>query len=518
MYVADSHESRNLDRVAMDFGLAGLVLMENASRSIFQLALDFWPPLKNSKIPVFVLAGPGQNGGDGYVLARLFAAQGHPVVIAQVGSAPKGDAAINLALAKKLGLNITPLGVSSDPWPELPPQALLIDALLGTGLDRPVTGLFAETIEKAANHPGPKLAVDLPSGLSADTGLALGPVIPADLTATVGVYKKGLFLNDGPRLSGQIRVADLGFCPQMIEKARPQGLYLDAALARSFLPSRTQDGHKGTFGHACVMGGGAGKTGALALAALGALRSGVGLVTAASPKNSPLLLNSDLISAMTLPLPEESSGHFALEACEPLVAFMTPKKKALGLGPGLGLGQGAQELVRKLTVFLERPMLLDADALTALEDRPELVSKAMAPRLLTPHPGEAGLLLGLSPKEIQVDRFGSLSTLAKITKATVLLKGQYTLIMEPETGRYLVNSTGNPVLAVGGSGDILTGLLTGFLAQGLSPFAAAGLGAFVHGRAADLAASRLGSRGILPQQVAAFLPEVLTALADPNYV
>jgi NAD(P)H-hydrate epimerase len=516
MFVADSQESRELDRVAMGFGLSGVVLMENASRSIFQAAQEFWPRLASSKIPVFVLAGSGQNGGDGFVLARLFMAKGHPTTICQIGSPPQGAAAINHALATNLGIPIVYKNDSSRPWPTIHPQALLIDSLLGTGLDRPVTGLFGQALEWALDHPGPTLAVDLPSGLSADTGLALGPVKPADLTVTVGVYKKGLFLNDGPRLSGQIRVADLGLCPKMIAQAEPKGLYLDADLARTFLPPRPEAGHKGTFGHACVLGGGAGKLGALALATLGALRSGCGLVTAAYPQHGGFTLSGDLISAMTLPLPENEPGHFSETAFEPLANFLSFKNKALGIGPGLGLGKGARRLVHLLTQSLEIPLLLDADALTCFVDFLESVAPRSnkAVRLLTPHPGEAGQLLNLSPHQIQADRFGALTALVKASQATVLLKGQYTLIMEPNSGRYLVNSTGGPVLAVGGSGDILTGLITGLLAQGLSPWAAAGLGAFVHGMAANVAADRLGSQGILPQQVAEYIPAVFKGLRE----
>jgi NAD(P)H-hydrate epimerase len=215
---------------------------------------------------------------------------------------------------------------------------------------------------------------------------------------------------------------------------------------------------------------------------------------------------------MTLPLAEESPGQFAEEAALELLAFMAIKNKPLGFGPGLGLGAGAISMAKILAQNAPNPVVLDADALTALAGNPELLANSKGPRIVTPHPGEAGRLLGISSAEIEADRFGAALALAEKTRAVVLLKGRRTLIVNPETGQILVNGSGGPILAVGGSGDILTGLVTGFLAQGLPPFKAAALAAYAHGRAGDLATARFGARGIFPQETAAFLPEALGAL------
>ncbi|MDR0548374.1 MAG: NAD(P)H-hydrate dehydratase [Deltaproteobacteria bacterium] len=518
MFITDSIESRNLDRAAINLGLKGLVLMENASRSIFQIALDFWPDLAlSSARPVAVLVGPGQNGGDGLVLARLFAAKGHPVMVYRFGHPPQGDAAVNLALYNNLGLPINdPATLES--LRRINPAALLIDAVFGVGLKKKLNNdptLNEELLVAGlASHLGPVLAVDLPSGLSADTGEAFYPVKKADLTVTIGTYKRGLFLRHGPSYSGAIRVADLGYTPEMFEKARPKGQYLDESLARSFLKPRFSDGHKGSFGHATLAGGGPGKTGALALATLGALRSGCGLVTAAYPQSASLALTQDLISAMTLALPVDAEGQLAPKAADSLLAFIKTKNKPLGLGPGLGLDQSAERLVHKVASDCLNPLVLDADALTLLANDLNVLTTAQGPRIMTPHPGEAGRLLGVSSKEIEADRFKALMDLGQATKAVVLLKGANTLILEPLSLEYLINSSGGPILAVGGSGDVLTGLITGLLAQGHSPFKAAALGAFVHGRAGDLAAQKYGSRGVLPTEMAAFIPEVFASLAD----
>ncbi|MDR1658675.1 MAG: NAD(P)H-hydrate dehydratase [Deltaproteobacteria bacterium] len=530
MLVTLSKESRQLDRIAMeDFGLPGLVLMENAARSIFREALAFWPALANAGRKIVILGGPGQNGGDGWVLARLFSAIGHRVfgyLITKPGHRPGGDAAVNYALALKLGLPIEVIESDSSPLPDFSQADLLIDAVFGTGLDRPLSGPAARVLTAASAYKRqyPQtgvLAVDLPSGLSGDTGSAGPEVVPADLTVTLASFKLGLFLKKGPSLAGTVKLGDIGLCPPMIERLSPRGRLLDLKLAAAFLPPRPLSGHKGLFGHAVVCGGSTGKTGALALAALGAQRSGCGLITAAHPASLAPVLATKLTGAMTLPLPEESDGQLGEAAASALTAFME-NCRALGLGPGLGLGGGPKRLTGYLSHHLPKPMVLDADALTNLakpssQGQPnELLTsltQSPSPRVLTPHPGEAGRLLGVTPAQIEDDRFTSAINLAQLTKSVVVLKGRHTLIVSPDN-HFLVNTSGGPILATGGSGDVLTGLLTGLLAQGMAPFEAAGLAVFVHGRAGDLAALRLGPIGVTPDEIGAFLPLAWAELTE----
>ncbi|MDR3203439.1 MAG: NAD(P)H-hydrate epimerase, partial [Deltaproteobacteria bacterium] len=287
MYVATCSECRELDRIAwLDFGLPGLVLMENASRSILAQALDFWPFLAQKGRRIAILAGPGQNGGDGWVLARLFSNLNHltdSFLITDNGRRPQGDAAVNFSLLKKLGLNLKIIESPTDPLPDFSRYSLIVDAIFGAGLDRPLSGAAARTLASAcqAERSFKVLAVDLPSGLYGDSGECSPETLRADLTVTLGAYKPGFFLKKGPLVTGAIKFGDIGLCPQMYQKAEPKGRVLDLALASSLVPIRPQGGHKGTFGHAVLLGGSKGKNGALVLAALGAHRSGCGLVTAA---------------------------------------------------------------------------------------------------------------------------------------------------------------------------------------------------------------------------------------------
>ncbi|MDR1050191.1 MAG: NAD(P)H-hydrate dehydratase [Deltaproteobacteria bacterium] len=513
LYIATSAESRELDRVAMvDYGLAGLVLMETAARSIWREALDFWPDLKTEARRILVLAGPGQNGGDGWVLARLFSSAGHKVecrLVRKPGANPSGDAAPNHALARRLGIPVSVMESDQDPLPRFSDYDLVVDALFGTGLDRPLSGQAARALVEAANYPRTfrVLAADLPSGLSGDTGAAGPEVLRADLTVTLGTYKWGLFLGRGPELSGEVRLGDIGLCPQMTARAEPRARLTDAALARTFAPPRPPAGHKGTFGHALIIGGSPGKSGALALAALGAQRSGCGLITAAHPAALAHVMETKLTSAMTLALPEDSPGALSEKAAPEVREFMSrPGAKAAALGPGLGLGEARKKLVLDLAAGLDGPLVLDADALTLLAGDPGVLARSPAPRILTPHPGEAGRLLSVSAGEVEADRPGSVRKLAALTGAVVLLKGRRTLVCGPE-GSVLMNSTGGPALATGGSGDLLTGIVAGLLAQGAPPLEAAALGAWLHGAAADLASSGTGGRGVLPTEIQARLPE-----------
>ncbi|MDR0354836.1 MAG: NAD(P)H-hydrate dehydratase [Deltaproteobacteria bacterium] len=511
VYVTTSAESRELDRIAIaDFGLAGLVLMETAARSIFSRALDFWPDLQTRAQKILVLAGPGQNGGDGWVLARLFSSLGHPVdcfLVGKPGAEPKGDAAPNFALAKKLNLSIRLVQSDDDPLPTFSDYDLVVDAIFGTGLDRPLTGQAARTLKsaQAARRSFRVLAVDICSGLSGDAGTAGPEVLPADLTVSLGTFKWGHFLQDGPALSGELQLGDIGLCPAMLEQAGLRARLLDASLAKTFVPPRPKHGHKGSFGHCLMVGGSPGKTGAVVLSTLGAQRSGCGLITAGHPASLSGVMEAKLTSAMTLSLPEDSQGGLSFKAAEPILDFMS-KAQALGLGPGLGLGEEQKELTLRLISTAAKPMVIDADALTNLVGRLEELKKVPWPRVLTPHPGEAARLLGSTSAEVQADRPSAAAALAEKSGAIVVLKGSNTLLAAP-SGEILVNSVGGPVLAAGGSGDLLAGLVAGLLAQNAPPLAAAALGVFLHGLAGDVAASRLADRGVLPTEIQACLPE-----------
>lgn len=518
MYLATSAEMKRLDRLAIDdFGLPGLVLMENAARSTAEAAFDFWQKWP-AKPGAAVLIGPGQNGGDGWALARLFSARGFEVQCFLAKAADKkitGDAAINMGVAEKLGLKIVTINEAGGPTPDWREFDLVIDALFGTGLDRPVS-CPAEALLKSAGQAkaalGERLrvlAVDLPSGLSGDDGRLWGPPLPADLTVSLGAPKIGLYLGQGPLLAGRIVIGDIGLCPAMLAKAPPQGRLSTPDEFSSYRPKRPRDGHKGTFGHCLAAGGARGKTGALVLAARAAARSGAALVTALHPASLGEIYESKLTEAMTLDLPEAEAGRLSGGAGQ-LILEYARNKEALALGPGLGLGPEEKECVLKVVDEAELPLVLDADALTLLVGNVERI-KRLKSAVLTPHPGEAARLLGCTPADIQNDRLGAARELAALSGAVVALKGAGTIIAEAG-GDFYLNPTGGNHLAVGGSGDALTGLTAGLLAQGMPAFQAAALAVWAHGRAGDLAAEELGPYGLSPDDFINRLPRVWAEL------
>ncbi|MDR2339216.1 MAG: NAD(P)H-hydrate dehydratase [Deltaproteobacteria bacterium] len=532
--VTTNEESKALDKLAIQgYGMPGILLMENAARSIFREALAFFPGLRDGPKKISILCGPGQNGGDGWAIARLFHNMGHEVacfLAAGPGAKPKGSALTNMDIAGALGIPITGIPEGASKLPVLKGCYLLVDALFGTGLSKPLTGAALRLVRHANASRGDfrTLAVDLPSGLSGDTGEALGPVIPADLTVSLGTLKRGFFQNEGPRLCGTLALGDIGLSPGMYASLSPKGTLCDAREARKLLPARPKDGHKGSFGHAVVCGGSLGKSGALVLAALGAIRAGAGLVTAAHPACLSDVVQTKLTSAMTLPLScggpdthppsakagpkarHDGQGELQAAAADELLAFI-PGKAALALGPGLGLSDATKAFTLKVAAKAGLPLVLDADALTHLAGSLEAIHKRKRPTILTPHPGEAARLLGCGIPDIQADRIGMAKGLSMKTGAVVILKGSFSVVADP-SGDFSINPTGGSILAAGGSGDLLTGLLCGILATGAKPFDAARLAAWAHGRAADLAAAALGPYGVSPAEIQPFLTKVWAEL------
>jgi NAD(P)H-hydrate epimerase len=454
----------------------------------------------------WVACGPGNNGGDGLVLARHLHAWCLPVAVWMLAPAERlgGDAAANLARARAFGVRFESALAPAD-------GDLVVDALFGTGLARALEGEAAAAVARigAARPRCSVLSVDLPSGLDGDTGQSLGACVAADATVTLGLPKLGLALEPGRSLAGRIVVARIGIADEAPGVAIAAALWTRAEAARR-LPPRPRAGHKGSFGHVLVAAGSRGKTGAAALAALGAARAGAGLVTLATPASSQPVLAAKTTEAMTAALPE-SDGELAPAAEKPLLELAAARDVVV-LGPGLGRAEGTQALVQRVTRALAAPLVLDADALFALrEDLGALAARGGA-TVLTPHPGEAATLLGVGAAELNRDRVAAARELARRSGAVALLKGAATVIAHPD-GRVVVNPTGGPLLATGGTGDVLAGMVGGLLAQGVGAFEAAALAAFVHGAAADRLALLQGASGALASEVAAAVPETLHALA-----
>jgi NAD(P)H-hydrate epimerase len=507
--LASAAEMRGLDRHTIEtLGVPGALLMEAAGRAVCDVVLALREAADD---PVLVVCGGGNNAGDGFVVARQLHLLGVPVRVALLGAARslRGDAADNW---KRLGTLAVP--VEGARW-RRPPRGVVLDAIFGTGLSRRVEGAAAAAIRRinAVRGAGAGavrvVAIDVPSGLCADTGQPLGVAVEADATVSIGLPKLGLALEPGRSYAGAITVARIGIADEA-PGVKVAAELLTRAAAGAGLPARPADGHKGSFGHALLVGASEGKTGAIALAAEAAGRVGAGLVTIACPAGLNDILEIKCTEAMTAPLPDTTERALAASA-EVALRRLAAERDAVGFGPGLGQGAETVKLVRASVIDLDRPLVLDADGLNALAGEPGLLARRRAPTVLTPHPGEAARLLGTRAAALNRDRVGAARALAESSGAVVLLKGAASVIAEPG-GRVAINPTGGPALATGGTGDVLLGVVTGLLAQGCAPFEAAALGAFVHGLAADRIAARTGPAGLLAEDLTRELPAALHEL------
>jgi len=492
-------ETRAAEAEAERRGLPASILMENAGTAVARAALALGNPTGR----FLVVAGPGNNGGDGYVAARKLHAGGRQVDVWRVGDKAKlkGDAARNHAAVEQAGV---PVHSSAAAIP-LRPGDVIIDALFGTGLARAPEGESADAVRAMLrwHAEGVRvLAVDLPSGLASDTGRAFEPCVSADVTVTFGAVKLGLALEPGATLAGRIEVADIG-----LAALSPSSWLLEPADGPRWLPVRRSDTNKGTYGHLLVVSGSRGKSGAAALAGLSALRSGVGLCTVATPADALSDVQGHAPELMGVALPAAAVlGPTHLD----VLLAAAEEKDALVIGPGIPRGPETYLLLEELLERLDVPVLLDADALNAVAGHSELLTRSRAPVVLTPHPGEMARLVGKSVAEVQASRIATASSFAKAHRAVVVLKGARTVVANPD-GQVRVNPTGNPGMATGGTGDVLSGMVGAFLAQGLAPLDAASLGVLAHGLAGDAAARRWGRLGLIASDLTAALGEVWTA-------
>ncbi len=508
MQLLTADEMRELDRRTIEeIGIPGIVLMENAGRGAAELLCrrfaGLWPG------PVLVLAGRGNNGGDGYVVARHLLGRGwrvRTVVLAEAARV-SGDAATNLQALQRSGGEVQFAPDSSRlarVLRQVKDSRLAVDALFGTGLSDSVEGHYAAAIDWLNATGLPVLSVDIPSGIDASSGRILGRAVRAAVTVAFARGKLGHLLYPGAGLCGELEVVDIGIPVPLLAKSGDRHLLVDGAVAAPLLPARPATGHKGTFGHLLVVAGSTGKAGAAAMTAEGGLRSGAGLVTVAAPASVQAALAVKLTEAMTEPL-AEVDGALSLQALEPL-RRLGDGKQALALGPGLGLAEETRALVRRLLCECPLPLVLDADGLNAVAERPALLrERAAGSTILTPHPGEMARLTGRSVAEVEADRIGIARQFASRHRVVLVLKGARTVTALPD-GRVRLNGSGNPGLASGGMGDVLTGLIGGLLAQGLAPAAAAVLGVYLHGRAADRLRVRFGEAGMVAGDVLAELP------------
>jgi NAD(P)H-hydrate epimerase len=472
--------------------------------------LAAFPGLGRSR--VVILCGRGNNGGDGFVVARHLLNRGATVETFLLARREdvKGDARVNLEILEKMGAGpavVTEAGGMAALSDRIASADVVVDALLGTGGQGPAKGILAEAIEMVNRAGRPVVAVDIPSGLIADDPEPPGPAIRAVLTVTFALPKRCLLLYPAAGYAGTVRIVPIGIPSSL---CRDPGLSLGLLEAEDVAPAfprRDAAAHKGTFGHVLVIAGSVGKTGAAALASLGAQRVGAGLVTLAIPHGLNDIMEVKLTEVMTEPVPETEAQTIGREALDRLL-HLAEGKSAVAIGPGLGTHPSTQKLVHELLSSLRLPIVLDADGINALAGRADLLARAGGPVILTPHPGELSRLLDVPRDEVLRRRIPLVLETAGRFNVTLVLKMARTIVASPTRDAVIV-PTGNPGMATGGTGDVLTGLIAGLLAQGVAWGLAAQAGAYVHGLAGDLAAARLGEEAMLAGDLLEAVPEAI---------
>ncbi len=506
-------QMQELDRQATAaHGIPGLTLMENAGRGVVESMERNLGSLAGSQ--PLVVCGKGNNGGDGFVVVRLLLAMDARPDCVLLGSAADlaGDALTNYKRLADSGFAVREARSRKDIEPLFQSRKVAVDAIFGTGLTRAPAGLAAEAIT-LVNHSGSYVvSVDLPSGLQSDTGMPYEPCVRADLTVTMALAKLGLWLYPGRALAGTVEVVDIGMPESLVEESGEEAptLLLDAEHIRAVLPRRPPDGHKGTFGTALIVAGSRGFSGAVVLAGKAAVRSGCGLVNLAFPDGISDIVGSDVIEAIKTPLPQTESEALSPAGLETLLEA-SGNAAAVAIGPGIGTDRRTQKLELGFLAEVDKPTVIDADGINNLAGKLALLSRTKTPLVLTPHPGEFARLTGLKPAAINADRIGVSRRFATEREVVLVLKGASTVVAAPD-GRVFVNPTGNSGLASGGTGDVLTGLITGLMAQGTSPLDAACAGVYLHGLAADIGVRKLTEYCLAAGDLPDFLPRAFAAV------
>ncbi|MGE3402335.1 MAG: NAD(P)H-hydrate dehydratase [Vicinamibacterales bacterium] len=517
MRILNAAQMREADRFTIeDIGIPSLVLMENAGRQVVAAMESAYEARLNGRVAV--LCGRGNNGGDGFVVARTLLQRGIDATVFVIGalSDVRGDARTNLDILGRLGVTVVEIG-DEQAWElhfsEISQCTLIVDAIFGTGLKSGLTGML-ETVVADVNASGiPVVAIDLPSGLSADTPHIVGDCVDAAMTVTLAAPKLPLVLPPGEAHAGDVVIADIGIPHEVIDGLEGRRIdLLTPEQLRELLEPRAADSHKGDFGRVTLVAGSRGKTGAAHLAAMAALRSGAGLVTVATPASCLPIVASMAPELMTEPLLESKQGCVAGAA---IARILEMRQDVIACGPGLGREAGIGEFVRALIEKTDAPLVLDADALTVLADDPGvLTGREDRDVIITPHPGEMARLVGASIEDVQANRIEVASDFATTHRVYVVLKGHRTIIATPD-GTIYINPTGNAGLATAGTGDLLTGMVAAWLAQLLDAEAACRLAVFLHGAAGDLAESDEGQVAMVATDVLGYLGDALNRLANP---
>ena len=493
-----------LDQQAIrDLGIPAHLLMENAGANAARIILRRYPMAQH----ILIVCGPGRNGGDGCVVARHLVGTGKRVALLMVVDETKivGDARMMFRIAEQCGVVVhwsKPDGGGTSALLDFTDFELIVDAVFGTGLSRVVDGLFAEWIVRLEQSGLPIVSLDVPSGIDASSGECLGRAIHANLTITFQTMKRGLWIEPGASHAGTIEIAPLGI-PE-VGSGDHDGLLLTREWVRDEIGRRAANTHKGQYGHVVVIAGSRGKSGAALLTARGALRSGAGLVTLVVPQSIGGQFLYEQPELMVEPVPDRD-GHFSTCSLAAIQRHIEGKDSVV-IGPGIGR---EDDIISELTACqIPIPMLIDADGLWFLNINRPLYGRI----LITPHPGEAGRLLGETAAAVQARRLSSAQRLQQALQCELLLKGSKTLILSAD-GKLYVNPTGNPGMSSAGMGDVLSGMVSAFLARGLDPSIGLATGAFLHGLAGDLAAARVGEESLVATDLIESLPDAFASIS-----
>ncbi len=515
MYLVTAKEMQQMDQTTIQkIGIPGQILMENAGAGALRFMGRIFPDLADSKIAI--IAGRGNNGGDGFVMARhLFQkGVGVKVFLLSVVDQVQGDARANLDLLFALGIPVVEVP-DEDTFRKqkaaLRRYDIYVDAIFGTGLNSDVRGHYQDVIRFLNSLDQPVFSVDIPSGLNADNGQICGISIQAKATATFAFPKIGHVVYPGAGLTGALEIVEIGVPKQVVRQVQPRQFLLQKDMLAGVLQKRDPNTHKGKTGHLLVVAGSPGKTGAAAMTATTAMRVGAGLVTLGVPEGLHAVIESQVTETMTYALPQTTDGMLDAKALDALLE-LTKGKRCLVVGPGIGTAEETKALLRGLLKTNRLPMVIDADGLNILAEQIEgLMPRRRFPLILTPHPGEMGRLCGVSAADIQKDRIEHARFLATQLGAHVVLKGARTVMAHPD-GRVYVNPSGNSGMASGGMGDVLTGAIAGFITQGYAPEEAIHLGVYLHGAAADNLWQHKGPFGYLATEVMNQLPDQIRNL------
>ncbi len=519
MKVVTSQQMREIDRKALEENnLSGLILMENAGLKIFQSLKNIYPDLRLKKIIIF--SGSGNNGGDGFVVARHLYNYGVKAKVFLL--APfhkiKGEAGENLNIIEKMGVEL--IEVETVKLEEIQEAVqkfdLIIDAILGTGLQGRVTGLKAKIIDLVNVAGKEVVAIDVPSGLNADTGKIEGPCIKATHTITLALPKIGLMLFPGASFAGKVTIEDIGIPSCLLKNNKIKTNMVTKEIVKSLLPFRATYSHKGSFGKVLILAGSVGMTGAAYLASEAAIRSGTGIVILGIPRSLNQIMEVKLTEVMTLPLAETKKQSLGEDAEETILKLMKDFS-VLGIGPGISRELETQRLVRKIIEKSNIPLVVDADAIYALSKDTNILKKVKVPLVITPHPGEIAKLINKSIDYILDNQLDIAREIAQEFGIMVVLKGARTIVANKE-GEAYINIGDNSGMATGGTGDVLTGIICSLIAQGADSFSAAIAGVYIHSLAGDLARDIKGERGMIAGDILSQVPQAFLSLEETKTV